>query len=291
MKRAGTLDQVLALLASATTKERSGQLPLAVQDYDAALKLDPDTDAAREGSARVSARISGDQFAAAMSQGLAQLADGKLSLARASFDRARALRPGATEVNDALAQVAQAELRNGIALHREKAENFARAERWADAVTEYDAALKLDPALEFARTGRDRAVPRAALATQLDALVKQPDRLLSAKVREQAKGLVAEARKIDPQGPVLRRQIESVTTSLASFEAPVRVALESDNQTQVVIHRVGQLGVFDHREIDLAPGTYTVMGTRVGYRDVRRELKVLPGKAPPTLIVRCEDRI
>jgi tetratricopeptide (TPR) repeat protein len=291
LKRAGTLDQVMALLASATSEERGGQLPLAVQHYEEALKLDPDTTAARDGSARVRARISGDQFAAAMSQGLAQLADGKLSLARASFDRARALRPGATEVNDALAQVSQAELRNGIALHREQAEKAERAERWSDAVSEYDAALKLDPALEFARTGRDRAVPRSALATQLDALVKQPDRLLSAKVREQAKGLVAEASKIDPQGPVLRQQIGSVSASLASFEAPVRVALESDNQTQVVIHRVGQLGVFDHREIDLTPGTYTVLGTRVGYRDVRREITILPGKAPPTLVVRCEDRI
>ena len=71
----------------------------------------------------------------------------------------------------------------------------------------------------------------------------------------------------------------------------MRIALESDNQTQVVIHRVGQLGVFDHREIDLMPGTYTVMGTRVGYRDVRREITVLPGKALPPLVVRCEDRI
>ena len=291
LKRAATLDQVLALLASATGEERGGQLSLAVQHYEEALKLDPDTAAARDGSARVRARISGDQFAAAMSQGLAQLSDGKLSLARASFDRARALRPGATEVNDALAQVSQAELRNGIALHRDQAEKAERAERWSDAVSEYDAALKLDPALEFARAGRDRAGPRAALATQFDALVKQPDRLLSAKVRDQTRSLLAQARQIQPQGPVLSRQIESVSASLASFEAPVRIALESDNQTQVVIHRVGELGLFDHREIDLAPGTYTVMGTRVGYRDVRREITVLPGKAPSPVVVRCEDRI
>jgi tetratricopeptide (TPR) repeat protein len=291
LKRAATLDQVLALLATATGEERGGQLPSAVQHYEEALKLDPDMTAARDGAARVRARISGDQFAAAMSQGLAQLSEGKLSLARASFDRARSLRPGASEVSDALAQVSQAELRNGIALHREQAEKAEKAERWSDAVTEYDAALKLDPALEFARTGRGRAVPRAALATQLDALINQPDRLLSAKVRDQARGLLAEARKIDPQGPVLHRQMDSVSTSLASFEAPVRIALESDNQTQVVIHRVGELGVFDHREIDLAPGTYTVMGTRVGYRDVRREITVLPGKAPTPVVVRCEDRI
>lgn len=291
LKRAGTLDQVAALLASAASEEHSGQLPAAVQHYEEALKLDPDTTVARDGAARVRARISGDQFAAAMSQGLAELSAGKLAQARASFERARALRPGAMEVSDARAQVSQAELRASVAQRREQAEKFEHIERWADALAQYDAALKLDPSLEFARAGHDRTAPRAELARQLDMLVSQPDRLLSAAVRDQARALLAQARKIDPAGPVLRQQIDTVTANVQRFEAPVRIALESDNQTQVVIHRVGQLGVFDHREIDLMPGTYTVMGTRVGYRDVRREITVLPGKALPPLVVRCEDRI
>jgi eukaryotic-like serine/threonine-protein kinase len=291
LKRAGTLDQVNALLASAAGEERTGQLPLAVQHYDEALKLDPDTTAARDGAARVRARISGDQFSAAMAQGLAQLSAGKLATARSAFERARALRPNAPEVADALAQVSQAELHNSVDGHRLLAERYEHSERWSDALAEYDAALKLDPGLEFARAGHDRTTPRAEMARQLDTLVKQPERLLAPAVRDQTRALLAAANKVDPQGQVLRQQIATVSASIAQFEQPVRVALESDNQTQVVIHRVGQLGMFDHREIDLQPGTYTVMGTRVGYRDVRREFTVMPGKAIPPLIVRCEDRI
>ena len=291
LKRAGTLDQVAALLTSAAAEEHSGQLPAAVQHYEEALKLDPDTTAARDGAARVRARISGDQFAAAMSQGLAELSAGKLAPARASLERAKALRPGAAEVSDALAQVSQAELRASVAQHRELAEKFERIERWGAALAEYDAVLKLDPGLEFAQAGHDRAAPRAELAKQLDMLINQPDRLLSAAVRDQARALLSEVHKINAPGPVLLQQIDSVSNSLERFQAPVRVAFESDNQTQVVIHRVGQLGVFDHREIDLLPGTYTVMGTRAGYRDVRREITILPGKALPPLVVRCEDRI
>jgi tetratricopeptide (TPR) repeat protein len=291
LKRAGTLDQVNALLANAASAERTGQLPLAVQQFEEALKLDPDTTAARDGAARVRARISGDQFAAAMSQGLAQLSAGKLDAARAAFERAKGIRPNAPEVTDALNQVAQQQTTLTITQRREQGEKFEHIERWDLAVAQYDAALKLDPGLEFALAGRARAAPRAEMAQQLDAVIKQPERLLSASVREQTKALVAAANKVDPQGPLLRQQVTTVTASLAQFEAPVRIALESDNQTQVVIHRVGQLGMFDHREIDLQPGTYTVMGTRVGYRDVRREITVIPGKALPPLIVRCEDRI
>lgn len=291
LKRAGTLDQVNALLANAAGAERTGQLPLAVQQYDEALKLDPDTTAARDGATRVRARISGDQFSAAMAQGLAQLSAGKLATARAAFERARAIRPNAPEVADALAQVSQLEQHNSIDGHRLLAERYEQSERWSDALSEYDAALKLDPGLEFARAGHARTAPRAEMARQLDTLVKSPERLLAPAVREQTRALLAAANKVDPQGPVLRQQIATVSANIAQFEQPVRVALESDNQTQVVIHRVGQLGMFDHREIDLQPGTYTVMGTRTGYRDVRREFTVMPGKAIPPLIVRCEDRI
>jgi len=35
----------------------------------------------------------------------------------------------------------------------------------------------------------------------------------------------------------------------------------------------------------------TVVGTRQGFRDVRKELDVLPGAPPPELVVRCEEPI
>jgi len=102
---------------------------------------------------------------------------------------------------------------------------------------------------------------------------------------------VAEARELPSPGPVLRSQVAKVEALLATAEKPVRVALESDAATQVVIYRVGALGAFTRREVELPPGTYTVLGTRNGYRDVRQELKVRPGESPAALVVRCEDPI
>jgi hypothetical protein len=54
---------------------------------------------------------------------------------------------------------------------------------------------------------------------------------------------------------------------------------------------VGRLGAFDRKELELLPGRYTVVGVRAGYRDVRRELTLLPGREPPTVDVRCEEPI
>lgn len=289
--RAETLDQVIALITAASNEERAAQWPAAAEKYRQALALDAETQAASEGVARVEARIAGDAYAAAMSQGLAALNAGQLADARASFQRAGQVRPGAREVNDALAQVALAEERRQIAAHRSAAESAERAERWADALKEYEAALAVDGSLEFARAGRERVTPRVELARRLDVHIQQPDRLTSPAVREQAYELVEEAKRIASPGPVLTKQIQQVSANLARVEAPVRVSLESDNATVVVIHRIGPLGAFGRREVDLMPGRYTVLGTRMGYRDVRRELNVLPGQAPPPLVIRCEEKI
>jgi hypothetical protein len=291
LKRAQVLDQVVALLTAATNDERAGRLASAAQQYEQVLRLDPDTEVARAGLARVQGRVASDEFAAAMSLGLRQLEAGKVAEARVALERAGRLRPGAPEVQGALARVAQIELERAIAAHRTRAEQLERQERWGEALAEYDAALKLDPALAFALAGRERAAPRFELARQFETLNDKPDRMLSAAVRDQARTLLAEARKISGAGPVLRQQIEKLNGDLARFETPVKVALVSDNLTEVVVYRIGKLGVFDRRDLELLPGNYTVVGTRPGYRDVRHELTVLPGQASAPLAVRCEEPI
>ena len=78
---------------------------------------------------------------------------------------------------------------------------------------------------------------------------------------------------------------------LETMGQPVLVILESDGQTEVAVYQVGRLGTFVRHELELRPGTYTVVGQLKGYRDVRLKLVVKPGHQPPPLPVRCEERI
>ena len=75
------------------------------------------------------------------------------------------------------------------------------------------------------------------------------------------------------------------------MSVPLRVELVSDGLTEVVIYRVGRLGTFERRRLELRPGRYTVVGTRDGYRDVRLELAIVAGEEPEPLVVRCEEKI
>ena len=53
--------------------------------------------------------------------------------------------------------------------------------------------------------------------------------------------------------------------------------LTSDELTTVTLYRVGALGAFASHDVELRPGTYTAIGSRDGYRDVRQTFTVRPG--------------
>ena len=69
------------------------------------------------------------------------------------------------------------------------------------------------------------------------------------------------------------------------------MVLVSDSLTEVTVYRVGSLGRFARRELELRPGAYTAVGSRDGYRDVRVRFVVEPGTAPSAVTVRCTEAL
>ena len=291
LERTGTLGEVMATLAEARAAEERGDGAAAEAAYRKALALDRDTRPARDGLARLQAQAGSAAFAAAMAQGLDGLARRDYAAARAAFERAGRIRPGAPEVADGLAQVERALGDRTIAAHVEAAQQAERGERWAEALAEYRKALAVDRNLSLAQQGVERAEPRAMLDAELKAYLERPERLFSPDVRAAARTAVARARGFDEPGPALDRQIAAVENLITAAETPQRVAITSDNLTDVTVYRVGRIGTFERKELELLPGRYTVVGMRAGFRDVRREFTLLPGREAPTLAIRCEEPI
>ncbi len=201
------------------------------------------------------------------------------------------LRPDSTEVRAALQRVADTGSGRSTAELAERASRLASEERWTEALAIYDEALARDPSLQFAQAGRAAVAPRAELGNRLQALIERPERLAADEVRVEAERLLARARALPNQGPVIRSQISRLELLLPTFNQPVVLALESDNATEVAIQRVGFFGAFDRREVTLKPGKYTVTGKRSGFRDVRREITVSPGQGGQTIVIRCLEPI
>ena len=178
-----------------------------------------------------------------------------------------------------------------LAVRRAEAEDLEDEERWGDALDAYDSVLRQDGSLAWAQEGRARAGSRLQLGNSLQALIDHPDRLSNPRMRDQAAALLQTAEQQSDSGPILRTQIARLTSMLPALEKPVRLSLVSDNLTQVTIPSVGAFGSFARRDIELKPGHYTVIGTRDGYREVRREITVSPGEEYLTVNVSCSEPI
>jgi serine/threonine protein kinase/tetratricopeptide (TPR) repeat protein len=289
--RARRLWGVLPLLADAENAQAAREYSRAAQDYTQVLTLDPKNAQARLGLARSSAASGDDSYAKAAGEGFAALGAGRLEEARAAFTRARDLRPNGVEALEGLRRVNAVTGERGFAAIRARGADLEAQERWDEALQLYNSALRQDRSLVFAQEGRARATARMQLEDALQALIDRPERLASPQVRNEAVALLQSAQEQPSPGPDLRAQIARLSALLPEFEKPVPLSLTSDSLTQVAIPSVGAFGSFARRDIELKPGHYTVIGTRDGYRDVRRDITVSPGQRSQTVNVSCSERI
>ena len=291
IERARRLDQAFTIVDAALADERAGREAEAEQGFRKAIALDAAAPGAAQGLARISARRSGDAYAAAMSRGLAELAAGRAEPARAALRQALALRPDSREARDALASIDQGQRASALGLLEARATAAENDERWDEALAAWQEAAALEPGLASARDGIVRSASRAELQHRIEALMQKPERLWDPAGRAEARTVLALAAAASNPRQRLAEASQDLERLAQAAEKPVRLRLESDGQTSIVIYRVGQYGTFAQRDFELLPGRYTVVGTRAGYRDVRREVILMPGAVPSAVVVKCEEGI
>ena len=164
-------------------------------------------------------------------------------------------------------------------------------EDWDQALESYQAALEIDHSIQFAVRGKAQAQARVRIEKNMVFYMEKPNVLESDPHLENALGLLQEAVKIEPKGPRLLGQIEKLDQLVKMAKTPVSITLESDNLTEVAVYKVGRLGKFHTRDLNLRPGTYTVVGTRDGYKDVRQKMVVKAGEEGLRITLKCEERI
>jgi len=291
LERARTIEAVTALIASGTQHETGGDLSLAAADYQKALQLDAFSQEARRALESVNGRIKEARFQQLVSEGLAAFHNNDYRVARRKLINAKSLKPNSPEVLDALSQVDQAMRLARIDKLQQQALAAEQTEDWQRALKSYQAVLDVDRNVQFAGRGKTRAAGQIRIAKRLDFFLAQPDTLESDSQLKNAVLLLSEAREIEPRGPKLANRILQLQRLVEIAQAPVKITIESDNLTQVAVYKVGKLGRFDVRELELRPGTYTVVGARDGYQDVRQKIVVKPGRQPIRVTVKCRVKI
>jgi hypothetical protein len=291
LQRARKMDAVQQLLQSGTRHEKAGKTAFAHADYQEALRLDPESKKAREALDRIKSQIRHEEFQQLMSEGLAALHRNDYQLARERLLKAKSFQPQSQEVQDALAQVDQSIRLARIDTYRQKAAAAEAAENWPQALDAYEQVLEIDANIQFAVRGKKRALDRIRIDRRLDFFLQQPSALESDQQLENAVALIAEIEEINPKGAQLTDRFGKLAQIVDAAQTPVKLIIVSDTFTEVVVYKIGKLGRFASRELSLRPGTYTVVGTRDGYQDVRKTIIIKPGQELVRIAINCEMEI
>jgi tetratricopeptide (TPR) repeat protein len=290
-QRSESLDEVFNLIRDAEDYLENSQLDDARSSLQSALEQDPDTEIAKAQLKEVNNRITNREFNNAMTRGYAALDAREYEKARDAFSRAGKIKPNVPEVNSAMAQTNDRLTSIKINQLLSAADEHSVNEDWLSAIHAYDQALALDKSLNNAQEGREQAQWRNNLDKRLTMAIAKPERLSNNTVHKEATSILNEARSIRNSGMNLKRQIAVLSVMLEESMTPTLVIIRSNTETDVTLYRVGELGQFDRKEIELKPGAYVAVGKRENYRDVRVEFTIIANKTPPPITIQCEEKI
>jgi tetratricopeptide (TPR) repeat protein len=290
LSRAVVRTEVLQQMNIAVQAEANGDPVAAQAAYRQAIALDAVYEPALDALERVTDQLHTLAFQDAMTRALSALDAGKLQAAGEALDEAARLQPDNTVVADNRQRLRQMRIAATLASLRRQAATQAGRENWQAVVDHYQTALKVDSSAGFARVGLAQAVERVKLNAQFDHYLQQPDRIYSPDPLKNAEKLLSTAGKAPAEEPKLAAKISALQQLVQQAATPVTVTLYSDGQTEVAVYHVGRFGMFTEHRLELLPGEYTVVGTRTGYRDVRKQLQVPPGVSV-LLVIRCEEPV
>ena len=287
--RAALQPQVLELVRAGERARLRGDLKRADELFRQARSQDPLTRGVDDKIREVQAARAEIAYREALSAAFAALERGEFDDAEAAFNRVLATRPEDAGALAGLQQTGQRRTLSRIDMLRAQAAVQEDADDWDGALATFDAALEIDPSLQFARDGRARLRLRVEIARDMDTILADPTALSEDALFDEAQALLANARAQAGAGGAFEAKSRALAELLSRAAEPVELALVSDNATDVVIQKVATLGSFKRHALNLRPGRYVIVGSRDGFRDVRVEVLLEAGLPPVT--VRCEERI
>lgn len=290
-QRAAVIPQLMSLLAQADEAEQSSDLSQAQGLLQQAADLDPESVQVQSELERVTQAYTTQRFNQAMSDGYAALDKGQFDQAKSALRKAGRLVPGSAVAASALQDVDSAETAQRLSDLQLQSQAYEAKEQWAAAVAAYEQVLQIDATLLFAQDGLQHSGTRLRLDQQLSSVIDHPDRLSEKKIADATAQILRNAATLSPRGPLLQKQLQQLETVLEQANTLIPVTLHSDMATEVTVRKVARLGRFQEHQLSLRPGTYIAVGTRDGYRDVRRTFSVKHDSKPPTVVISCTEQI
>lgn len=291
IERAGLLPEVIALIEQGNNLLLTNELEAALELYTQAAILDPAHTAAANAITQTNIDILERDFLNNMSSGFSAIQNNNPESALLSFNQALALRPQSLDAIAAITQAQNMITSRDLNIQLSAAQDHEESERWQEALQAYNNALAIDANVVTAINGQENAQTRSNLDIYLNNIINAPLRLADEAVYQQSITVYNQALPLAQENTRLYRQLVTLRGFLDKARVPVPVTLNSDGLTRVTIFRVSELGAFQTQTLTLNPGSYTAVGVRPGYRDVRTEFTVPFSGEEPIITVICNEPV
>ena len=276
------IQMVRDALQEAREHYHAGEPEPAVRALQRILRIFPDHEAARALLPR--ARVA-DQTLAALERAQTLQSDDP-DQAWLEISRAHQLDPAFPGVAELHADLKALQRQRQARQHQETARTLEASEHWEAAHREWDLARRFGEVDPEVAEGLARTAQYHQMQSRLEDGLSHPDQpradALAATLRNQA---------LDAFPPGLRRLAEQFLEKHQLQNTPVPVRLTSDAETEVILLRQRRFAPFVETRINLLPGDYIAVGTRLGHRDVRVPFTVQPGQNDLEIDVRATEPI
>lgn len=285
LERAKIIGQVFALNRQAAQFVEQDRLEDALEIYQQAFALDPQSATAQGGIVATKLAIRDRDFGRAMDQAKAAAADNDWTAAISAYETALRIIPDQPEVKRNLAEARVREREAYIATSLESAYALERSYSWDDARAIYLRILDFEPGQTEAEEGllRTGKVIRALL--KFGKLIEDARTLARQASFQSAIQTFNEAMASKPAYLELSPDQRQLKNMLESQSRPIEVTFVSDKRTWVTVLGYRPLDRFEKVTVPIMPGNYVVIGRRRGYEEVREILRVRANDPIPPITV------
>lgn len=291
LKRAETINELYALLEQGGKLEATNRFVDAKNAYQEATLLDPLSTEAKTALNRVASRLAENEFTGLINKGYATLKLRQYGNARTAFLAAQKISPNSSKPQQGIAEIDQAIHDEKLTALNAEAQQFEETQDWSNATYTYQQMLVISSNSSIAQDGLARSQKREAILVSLNEHINNKLRLGSEKVSSEAEQLLQQVASVNNPGSKITQKAATLKEFILLAKQPVSITLQSDNQTDIAIFKVGKLGKFEQRKVDLKIGKYTIVGSRSGFRDVRKVITVSSDMNIKSFKIRCEEPI
>ncbi len=290
-QRIDALPKLMALLKKAAIAQTENNLEKEYAAVVEAFNIAPDRPGLKQRQQTLAEQIRESQFAPLIARGLEHVKKGKLRSARASYDKAKRLYPGRSELHVLHEAIGKLAIRLDLdaAIRRGKA--AIAQDNWDKAQSVYAAAAQRHPDNKAILDGLQLSNKLVSLHRALASYISRPERLAARNVGAGAQQALDQARIFARNSISLSRKSDVLRNLLAKANVKIPVTVTSDNQTYILVRGVGKVGLTEQRTIQLKPGTYTFEGLRKGYKSKLVEVRIPIGSNTFGVRVVCDERI